>query len=69
MKNSTSHSRPSHAVYVVEGEGQDAYWTRIGSAWAHSDGDGFNIQLSALPMNGRLTVRKPKAQTTEPEGR
>ena len=53
-------NRPTHAVYVVEGEGENAYWTKIGSAWSHSDGDGFNIQLTALPLSGRIVVRKPK---------
>lgn len=55
-------SKPDHAVYVVEGEGDKAHWTKIGAAWSHNDGDGFNIQLTALPLNGRLTVRKPKAE-------
>ncbi|AXK79654.1 hypothetical protein DW352_03450 [Pseudolabrys taiwanensis] len=53
-------SKP-YAVYVVEGEG-DAFWTKIGAAWPHEDGEGFNIQLSAVPLNGRLVVRKPKAK-------
>lgn len=54
--------RPSHAVYLVEGEGKDTYWTKIGAAWAHDDGEGFNLSLSALPLNGRLVIRKPKAK-------
>lgn len=58
--NRKQSSRP-YAVYVVEGEGEAAYWTRIGSAWPHQSGDGFNVQLNALPLNGRLVVRKPKA--------
>jgi hypothetical protein len=54
--------KPSHKVFVVEDrkgdddEG-DAFWTRVGSAWAHKDGKGFNIVLSALPVNGRLVLR------------
>ena len=47
-------------VYVVEGEEGKAFWTKIGSAWPHKNGEGFNIQLLAYPVNGRLTVRKPK---------
>jgi hypothetical protein len=53
-------SKP-YAVYVVEGEGDAAFWTKVGAAWPHEDGEGFNIQLSAMPLNGRLVVRKPKA--------
>jgi hypothetical protein len=66
MSKSTPN-RPTHAVYVVEGEGENAYWTKIGSAWSHSDGDGFNIQLTALPLTGRIVVRKPR-QTRAEEG-
>ncbi|WP_042118388.1 hypothetical protein [Rhizobium etli] len=58
----TQKSKPDYAVYVVEGEGDKAHWTRIGAGWSHGDDEGINIILSALPMNGRLTVRKPKAE-------
>lgn len=58
-------SKPDYTVYVVEGEGEKAHWTKLGAAWSHSDGDGFNIQLAALPINGRLTIRK---QTAKPQG-
>lgn len=55
-----TQKKPSHAVYVVEGEGDNAFWTKIGAAWQHQDGKGLNITLSALPLNGRLVVRDPK---------
>lgn len=58
----TQKLKPDHAVYVVEGEGDKAHWTKIGAAWSHNDGDGLNIQLTALPLNGRLIVRKPKTE-------
>ena len=68
MTQTKRSNRPTHAVYVVEGEGENAYWTKIGSAWAHEDGDGLNVQLVALPMNGRIVIRKPKAQSHEGTG-
>jgi hypothetical protein len=42
-----------------------SHWLEIGSAWAHKkDGKGFDIQLDALPVNGRVVLRlredKPK---------
>ncbi|CAN7691301.1 hypothetical protein LJR030_003646 [Rhizobium sp. LjRoot30] len=55
-------SKPDYAVYVVEGEGDKAHWTKIGAAWSHNDGEGFNVTLSALPLNGRLTIRKPQRE-------
>ena len=60
-------NRPSHGVYIVEGEGKEAHWTKVGAAWQHKDSDGFSLQLIALPTNGRLNIRKLKAKT-ENEG-
>jgi hypothetical protein len=50
----------------VEGEGDSAFWTKIGAAWAHEDSEGFNISLTAMPLNGRLVVRTAKT-TNKPE--
>ena len=58
--NPNPKSKPDYAVYVVEGEGDKARWTKIGAGWSHSDGEGINLTLSAVPLTGRLTVRKPK---------
>ena len=39
---------PSHfACNVRNREGGDNYWLRIGSAWAHADGNGFNRHVAA----------------------
>ena len=69
MKRNQTRTRPSLAVYIVEGEGESAFWTKIGAAWAHEDGDGFNLQLSCLPLSGRLVIRKPKPQAERETGR
>ena len=58
--NETTNSKtPSHIVYQVRdrGENRKAFWTRIGSAWAHQDGNGFNVQLECVPLDGRITLR------------
>jgi hypothetical protein len=34
-------------------------WTRIGAAFPHKDGVGFNIELKALPVDGRLVALPP----------
>ena len=51
---------PSHVVYQVrdssKGKGK-GFWTRIGAAWAHNDGQGFNVQLESVPLDGRITLR------------
>lgn len=49
---------PSHVAYhVKDGSNNKSYWTRIGSAWSHGDGKGFNIQIEAVPLDGRITLR------------
>jgi hypothetical protein len=64
MNNETSSKRPTHTAYSVrdyQKNGQsESDWTRIGVAWAHRDGDGFDIHLDALPVNGRVALRKNK---------
>jgi hypothetical protein len=54
--------QPTYQAYtVVKREGQDDYWLNIGAAWMHQDGEGFNIMLQALPINGKIVLRPPKA--------
>ena len=49
---------PTHIAYQVrDREGKKGFWTRIGSAWPHADGQGFNIQLECMPLDGRITLR------------
>jgi hypothetical protein len=56
----TTSKAPSHVAYQVRNrEGQKAFWTRIGSAWLHGDGQGFQIQLDAVPIDGKVTLRIP----------
>ncbi len=59
MKRKQKNIRP-HGVFVVDGEGDNAFWTKIGAAWLHEDAKGFNVTLTAMPVNGRLVIREPK---------
>lgn len=58
MTTEYAKSRPTHVVYMVEGDKDKAFWTKVGSAWQHEKGDGLNIVLSAIPLTGRLVIRK-----------
>jgi hypothetical protein len=54
----TASKAPSHVAYQVrDREDGKAFWTRIGSAWPHGDGKGFTVQIDALPLNGRISLR------------
>ena len=58
--------QPTYQAYtVVKREGQDDYWLNIGAAFMHQDGEGFNIMLQALPINGKIVLRPPKAQNEQ----
>jgi len=55
----TNPNRPSHRLFHVTGEGDQARWNRIGAAWAHKDGKGFNVDLEYLPQKpGRIVLRE-----------
>ena len=36
--------------------------TKIGVAFAHEDGKGFNIVLDCFPVDGKIALREPKAK-------
>jgi hypothetical protein len=49
---------PSHIAYTVrDREGKKAIWSRIGAVWPHADGKGFTVQLEAVPLDGRVSLR------------
>ena len=57
--------QPSYRAYtVVKREGQDDFWLAIGAAFMHQDGDGYNIVLQALPIDGKIVLRLPKDDQT-----
>jgi hypothetical protein len=58
-------AKPTHRVYtVIRREGQDDYWLNIGLAFPHKDGNGFNVVLQALPLDGKIVCR----EITEDDG-
>jgi hypothetical protein len=64
---SEAKNRPNAAVYVVrnfEHEGKDASkWLKVGSAWLHKDGEGFNVVIEeGISVSGRVVVRINKAK-------
>jgi len=65
-----SNAQVAYRAYtVLKREGQDDYWLAIGAAFMHQDGDGYNIVLQALPIDGKIVLRLPKDdQTQDTEG-
>lgn len=65
-----SNRKPTHAVYHVRGEGDNAYWTKVGAAWLHDDKEGLSVSLDYMPIGeGRLVVRVNKPDATPGESR
>jgi hypothetical protein len=64
-ENTTAPSKaPTHIAYHVRTPkgSQKGFWTRIGVAWPHKNGQGFNIHLDVIPLDGdiRLCVATEK---------
>jgi hypothetical protein len=70
MSNTTSN-RPTHRIYAVtKGRDDKTFWNSIGAAWAHKDGDGFNLRFDQFPVgDGEIVIRKakPKAASEGPQ--
>ena len=56
-------------VFVVEDYTKDgeekANWIRLGVAFENKDGKGFNLQLTAYPVTGKLvmSLHEPRQET------
>ncbi|MEW7008481.1 MULTISPECIES: hypothetical protein [unclassified Lentilitoribacter] len=58
--------KPTHEIFHVVGENDNARWTKIGVAWQHKDGEGMNLAVNYTPLvEGKMVVRKIKIKTKE----
>lgn len=69
-KAQTEARSPDLIAWYVDERGEKAFWTRIGAAWDHKDGEGLTLQLDLIPTNGgRIVLRTPAEEKAEqPEG-
>lgn len=67
---SDSKTNPEYIAYTVRDRGndKDAAWNRVGAAWPHRDGKGYDLQLDATPVDGRVTLREQRREEFK-EGR
>ena len=68
MTQTEKSKTPAFGVYIVEGEGDKAFWTRIGAAWDHEDGNGLTLQLDLVPVNGGRIVLRTPSENNEGKG-
>lgn len=62
-----SGRKPSHRLYLVTGEGENANWIPIGAAWPNRDAKGFNLACDAVPLSGRIVMREIAEREPEQE--
>lgn len=56
-KNRKEKQTPAFIAYHVP-DRENAFWTRIGAAWDHKDGEGYTLQLDLVPVaTGRIVLR------------
>ena len=49
--------QPSHIAYTVQqGKDDQSHWQKIGAAWA-TKGDGLNLKLTSIPLDGNVVLR------------
>lgn len=66
---STASNGPHFEAFVVtrRAEADKGFWTRVGAAWNHADGEGLTLRLVALPTEGELVLRKPRPESESSE--
>lgn len=64
----TEPKRPTHNIWRVTGDGENARWVKVGAAWPHKSGGGFNLVFDAVPVSGRTVLRKIKAKAPAQKG-
>ena len=65
-------SKPAFRAYtVIKREGKEDFWLNLGVAFAHEDGQGYNLLLQALPIDGKIVLRTYKEDEEEekPKGK
>jgi len=64
-----SESAPDRYVaYTVTGQrsARDrGFWTKVGVMFPHKNGEGFTLQLDALPLDGKVVLLPPKPDEEE----
>lgn len=51
-------NRKMKHLWMVEEQNGKTFWTKVGIAFENADGS-YNMELSAIPVNGRLVMRDP----------
>lgn len=65
-----SKRQPSHRAFLVDGEGDDAFWHRCGSAWPTKKGNGLTLVIPpGMSISGRVVLVENKDDEEEDDGK
>ena len=55
--------KPEYIAWTVR-DTQDGkgFWNRVGAAWSHKDGQGYELSLDSVPIDGRITLRERREE-------
>ncbi len=72
MTNETENksNKPTHKAWHVKPsaqEGAKGFWNPIGVAWPWNNGEGFNVQLDCVPVDGKFKLSLIKDKKEQPE--
>ena len=66
-------ANPAYRAYTVikrepntDGTPND-FWLNLGVVFPHEDGEGFNLLLQAMPLDGKIVLRRYKEKPDEQE--
>lgn len=54
-----SGNKPDFIAYnVTQSNDGKGHWNKVGAAWQHQDGQGYDLALDSIPVDGRVTLRE-----------
>ena len=66
MNENRKPKPPTHIIWQVVGDGEQARWIRVGAAWTNKDGKGLNLVFDSYPVVGHICMREaPQADTAD----
>ncbi len=57
--SSSENKSPALIAYHIRKTQEKSYWDRVGVAFQHKDGQGFDLVLESVPVDGRVALRMP----------
>jgi hypothetical protein len=64
----TTNNKPAFEAFTVRESKGKSYFTKVGAVWPTKSGNGFNVDLHALPIDGKLTLLPPKDKSGSAHG-